>query len=402
MLNQSTTSPRTGVHPLAPDPSFVLAQHGRGAVGHGVRQRWTSAQDAARALRTGRADVVVGCLPFDSRQPAALFEPKSWDPDVDDAASVLPGPGTSGAGVPSVRSWHEEPEPSEHVARVARAVELARAGALDKVVLARALRLELDESASALDLLRRFVADDREGNGYLVRLPRDGAVPGGHMVGSSPEALIRREGLEVYTHPLAGTAARRPEDRDLDREAALALQTSRKDLDEHRYVVDAIEAALRPLCAELDVPPLPTLAHTERIWHLGTPIRGVLADPAHTALDLAAALHPTPAVCGSPRQAALQHILGTESPRGYYAGAVGWCDASGDGHWRVLLRGGHLAEDGLSLTAHAGGGIVADSDPEAELAETRLKFTPVLTALGVQDRVKELLDTAPALPRSRG
>ena len=394
MLNQPTTSPRTQAHSRALDPTFVLSQRGRSAVGRGIRQRWSSGQDAARALRAGDAGVVVGCLPFDTRQPAALFEPESWDPD----AAALPGPGTSATGVPTVRSWHEEPEPHEHVARVARAVELARSGALDKVVLARVLRLDLAEPGDPLELLRRFVADDREGNGYLVRLPTDSALPGGHMIGSSPEVLVRREGLEVSTHPLAGTAARRPEDRNLDREAALALQTSHKDLDEHRYVVDAIEAVLRPLCAELDVPPLPTLAHTERIWHLGTTIRGVLADPTHTALDLAAALHPTPAVCGSPRSTALDHILATESPRGYYAGAVGWCDASGDGHWRVLLRGGHLAEDGLSLTAHAGGGIVADSDPEAELAETRLKFTPVLTALGVQD----LLETVPAPPRPRG
>lgn len=391
MLNQSTTTSHNAARPRASDPTFVLAQHGRSAVGLGVRRQWTSAADASRALRSGEASVVVGCLPFDGRQPAALFEPASWYPEADDAADPLLGVTDAIFDRLPVRTVHQDPAPAEHVARVARAVAMARAGTLDKVVLARALRLELEDPTTAVELLRRFVADDRQGNGYLVSLPADSGLPGGHMVGSSPEALIERAGLDVYTHPLAGTAARQPEDRDLDREAALTLQTSHKDLDEHRYVVDAIESVLRPLCAELDVPPLPTLTHTERIWHLGTPIRGVLADPAQTALDLAAALHPTPAVCGSPQRAAFEHILATESPRGFYAGAVGWCDASGNGHWRVLLRGAHLAADGRTLTARAGGGIVADSNPEAELAETRLKFTPVLNALGVQERAEALL-----------
>lgn len=402
MLNQRTSFLQDPGTPHAADPTFVLARRGRTAVGRGVRQRWGSAQDAARALRAGDASVVVGCLPFDTHQPAVLFEPQTWAPDADDAADPLRGVADSVFARLPVSSWEQDPHPAQHMARVARAVDMARAGALDKVVLARAMKLRLDEPVSALELLRRLVADDRQGNGYLVALPEHAGLTGGHMVGSSPESLIERAGLEVYTHPLAGTAARRPEDRDLDREAALALQTSYKDLEEHRFVVDAIEAVLRPRCTELDVPPLPTLTHTPRIWHLGTPIRGVLADPADTALDLAAALHPTPAVCGSPRQAALEHILRTESPRGFYAGAVGWCDASGNGHWRVLLRGGHLAADGRTLTAHAGGGIVADSQPEAELAETRLKFTPVLMALGVQERAEALLEPAPALPGSLG
>ena len=122
------------------------------------------------------------------------------------------------------------------------------------------------------------------------------------------------------------------------------------------------------------------------MWHLGTTISGEIRDPAHLALDLAVALHPTPAVCGTPTDTAREHILADEEDRGFYAGAVGWCDAAGDGEWLVSIRCAEL-DAGLDAPsgASAGGGIAVDSDPDQELAETSAKFRTILSALGVTD-----------------
>ena len=123
------------------------------------------------------------------------------------------------------------------------------------------------------------------------------------------------------------------------------------------------------------------------MWHLGTPIRGRIADPAITSFDLALAVHPTPAICGTPTPAARRHILDTEDDRGFYAGAVGWSardgDGTEDGEWMVTIRCAELDAAGAQLTAWAGGGIVADSDPDDELRETVAKFGTILGALEI-------------------
>ena len=141
--------------------------------------------------------------------------------------------------------------------------------------------------------------------------------------------------------------------------------------------------ALRPLCSELTFPPQPALSRTTALWHLSTPITGRLRDTSTTAIDLTLALHPTPAVGGVPTDAAARLIRALEGDRGFYAGAVGWCDGRGDGRWVVTIRGAQLSADRLSALAHAGGGIVAESDPDGEVAETTTKFKTILTALGV-------------------
>ena len=136
---------------------------------------------------------------------------------------------------------------------------------------------------------------------------------------------------------------------------------------------------MTPFCETLEVPESPQLSRTPQLWHLSTPIVGTLSDTATSALDLALALHPTAAVAGVPRAAAMSTIEDVEGSRGFYAGAVGWTDGSGDGEWMVTIRCIELATDGLSGTATAGGGIVADSDPDAELDETTAKFRTVLS-----------------------
>jgi isochorismate synthase len=206
-------------------------------------------------------------------------------------------------------------------------------------------------------------------------MPTDDGV----IVGASPELLVSRHGREVRSNPLAGSAPRSG-DPDEDRANAEALTSSSKDREEHAIVVDAVAEILRPRCEELIWDREPVLRATPNVWHLSTSFRGSLRDPAPTALDLVAALHPTPAVAGTPTERALAAIDQLEPfDRGRYAGPVGWVDANGDGEWAIALRCAELCGDRATL--YAGAGIVADSDPERELDETEPKFRSFLDAL---------------------
>ena len=194
------------------------------------------------------------------------------------------------------------------------------------------------------------------------------------FVGASPELLVRRRGEIVESRPVAGTTVA-----DSD-EALLALAASVKDTREHRYVVDAIVDTLGAHCSELSVAATPEVAVFGPVAHLATPIHGRLHISQPNALDLARLLHPTPAVGGTPRAAALDAIRALEGfDRGRYAGPVGWVDARGDGEWAIALRGAEL--DGARARLVAGAGIVAGSDPDAEWAETQAKLEPMLRAL---------------------
>jgi isochorismate synthase len=198
-------------------------------------------------------------------------------------------------------------------------------------------------------------------------------------VGASPELLVSRRGTEVRSNPLAGSAPRSGDAAE-DRANAEALVASSKDREEHEIVVDAVAETLGPFCDELTWDPEPILRETPNVWHLSTRFRGVLRAPAPSALELVAELHPTPAVAGSPRDAALDAIAELEPfDRGRYAGPVGWVDASGDGEWAIALRCAELRGDRAVL--YAGAGIVADSDPAKELDETERKFRAFLDAL---------------------
>jgi isochorismate synthase len=239
----------------------------------------------------------------------------------------------------------------------------------------------------AADLLDLLVSTDPAGNGYLVNLSAAGGLfTGRHLVGSSPEILVRRIGTEVTSHPLAGSARRVPENALADRIAAETLLGSAKDQHEHGFVVDHVAGVLRDRCTDVRTPARPDLTETPAMWHLGTTIGATVPVAGPSALELAAALHPTPAVCGTPTAAAARLIAELEGERGFYAGAVGWCDAEGNGEWMVSIRCAELAADNRTLVAYAGGGIVAESDPEDELAETTGKLQRVLGPLGVAGR----------------
>ena len=210
------------------------------------------------------------------------------------------------------------------------------------------------------------------------------------IIGASPETLVTVAGGTVTARVLAGTAPRGA-DADGDAAASGALATSAKDLDEHQYAVQSVLSALRHHTTVLAAAEQPVTLKLPNVWHLATDIEGDLSDGA-SALDLVAALHPTAAVAGTPTEAALAIIRRLEPfDRGRYAGPVGWVDAAGNGEWAIALRcaqfqiapsrGFASYRDTIPVVAHAGAGIVAGSDPEAELLETRVKFRPIVEAL---------------------
>ncbi len=344
---------------------FLLARPDYTLRAVGARTRFESASAAAQALRDGTVPVVVGALPFETDTPAALVAP---DYVSFDAARPAPGP------LPSARIVAEVPSQSEHVARVTRLVKLLGEGTLRKVVAARAVDLAadtpIDPEALVGHMLRRFP----HANGFIVE------VGAQLLVGASPELLVRRAGAEVTLFPLAGTAPRHA-DPAVDQAQAQDLLASEKNRAEHSFVIDWITERLAPIC-DLELPDGPELHATAEVWHLATPIRATLRTDA-TALELAALLHPTPAVNGTPFDLAKATIRDVEGDRRFYGGAVGWCNAAGDGDWVVAIRCAELAPDLRSARVYAGGGIVAASDPAAELAETTAKLRTLLAPLGV-------------------
>jgi isochorismate synthase len=332
---------------------------------------------AGAALASGEAPIILGALPFDLSRPAALM-----CPDRVHFTAALPDRALR--DMPAVRIAESVPDATVHRARIATALEQLRDPecALHKVVLARALRLVADDAIDVGTLVR-ILAKDASATTYFVDLSAaGGGYAGTALVGASPELLVARRGDVVTCRPFAGSAPRST-DPEADLANGAALRDSAKDRHEHQLVVDQMRAALQPVCAELEIASPPELSSTSQVWHLSTPITGRLRDSSTTALDLAVALHPTAAVAGVPTADAVDVIAAVEGDRGFYAGAVGWCNGDGDGTWVVSIRCAELSADRRTAEARSGGGIVAESDPDDEVAETNTKFRTILTALGV-------------------
>ena len=259
---------------------------------------------------------------------------------------------------------------SEWMGVVGEAVTRIGAGDLEKVVLARDLVATADQPLDVRWPLRRLAEDYPTCWTFHV----DG------LFGASPEMLVRRERGLVTSRVLAGTI-RRTGDDDADLALAATLARSSKDLEEHEYAVRSVADALDPHCSSMNVPEAPFVLHLPNVMHLATDVAGVVHDAdTVSSLQLAEALHPSAAVGGTPTETASRLIAEIEGmDRDRYAGPVGWMDATGDGEWAIALRSGLL--DGTTVRLFAGCGIVADSDPEAELAEAQAKFVPVRDAL---------------------
>jgi len=276
-------------------------------------------------------------------------------------AAVSPDVAAALTEVPGRAVW------TESVRRILSAID---AGDVRKVVLARQLIVEAGAAFDRRAVLDRLRRSHPSCFTYAV----------GGFVGASPELLVRRRGDEVASCPMAGSVRRgaTPEE---DEALTAGLRRSVKEAEEHRLLVDAVVAALAPVCAGRPAAGEPEVVRFPTVSHLATRVSGVLRRPAPSALGLAGLLHPTPAVGGLPRAAALATIAALEGfDRGLYAGPVGWVDAAGDGEWAVALRGAQL--EGPRARLVAGAGIVAGSDPDAEWAETEVKLRPMLAAIG--------------------
>lgn len=255
-------------------------------------------------------------------------------------------------------------------AAVQAAVDRIRHDDLRKVVIARDLTGHLPHESD----LRRALVELALGYPECWTFAVDG------LVGSSPETLVRVDHGTVSARVLAGTISRGA-DSVSDHDAAVTLASSTKDQDEHRYAVASVVDALREHSADLAASDLPFTLKLPNLWHLATDVQGTLSDGS-SSLDLVDALHPTAAVAGTPTRDAMALIHELEPfDRGRYAGPVGWVGGDGDGEWAIALRCAQVAESG-DITAYAGAGIVADSDPERELVETTMKFRPVVEAFG--------------------
>jgi isochorismate synthase len=370
----------------------LFVRDGVGFAGRGVAAR-VDLDDAAALLatiehddRTGGAPgpIAIGAVPFVPGEPAALVIPRvtvgkdgtgrTWvtritDVDADDDDPTLdaapPQPRTASYALrPLVAEEH-------YLAAVEAARDEVRAGRLAKAVIARPVEVSSDVPIDVHAVLRRLKA----GFGSSYRYAIDG------LIGASPELLVQVTDRVVRSHPLAGTAPRTG-DPTTDRELAVALVASTKNQVEHRVVIDMVHDTLLPYVSYLDWEPEPSIVAVANVQHLGSAVEGRLSDGTTGVAELVRALSPTPALGGHPRDAALALIDRVEGfERGRYGGAVGWVDARGDGCWAVTIRCAELSDDRRSARLVAGGGIVADSDPHAELAETQAKLQAMIGAI---------------------
>jgi menaquinone-specific isochorismate synthase len=282
---------------------------------------------------------------------------------------LAPAAGTDGHG--TVRFTDGARSPQDWRRQVAGAIDRIAAGKLEKVVLARDLEANCERPVDPRTVLARLAE----------RYPGCWSFCVDGLLGATPEMLVRREKGLVTSRVLAGTIRRTGDDaRDLALAARLAR--SSKDLEEHEYAVRSVADALEPHCTSTNVPEAPFVLHLANVMHLATDVTGVLADGT-SSLGLAAALHPSAAVCGTPTAEAAALIEAVEGmDRDRYAGPVGWIDAEGDGEWGIALRCARVdADDARRLRLFAGCGIVAGSDPAAELAESDAKLLPMRQAL---------------------
>ena len=379
----------------APDLNDVAGEHGylfvRDGVGfagrdNAVRATLTDApsllNDIEHVDQTGWGvpePIALGLMPFDRHSTSTAVVPRiiigkdsagrCWSTTIDDANIPTFDPPPR----PSASSFSVEPlTPIEtYLNAVVTARDAVRSGELVKAVIARQITVRSDDPISVHSVLSRL----RNSFGSSYRYSIDG------FIGASPELLLSIDGDIVRSHPLAGTTPRTG-DPQRDDELANRLLESIKDQIEHRVVIDVIHEMLLPYCSYLDWEPEPSVVKVANVQHLGTLIEGRLRDAHPPILDLARNLCPTPALGGHPRDLALTLISQHEGfERDAYGGAVGWLDARGNGTWAVAIRCARFSDDRRRAVLTAGGGIVAGSEPHAELAETQAKFQAMLSAI---------------------
>lgn len=373
---------------VARGDGYLFVREGVGFAGRGVAARvpidevveFLAAIEHDDAVGDTNGPIALGALPFLPGAPATLVVPavvvgkdssgRGWVTRIDGADDSLGG---APEPVPTASSYSLRPlvDVDHYLAAVATARDAVRAGRMDKAVIARPIEVDSDHPIDVHAVLRRLKATFGSSHRFSI----DG------FIGASPELLVEVEGDIVRSFPLAGTT-RTTGDPELDANLAAELQASPKNQIEHRAAIEMVRDTLLPYCSYLDWAPEPEIVKVANVQHLGSQAEGMLSHPAPTVIELVRALQPTPAVGGYPREEAIDLITSAEGfARGLYGGAVGWVDGKGNGRWAVSLRCAELSEDRLTARLVAGGGIVADSDPRSELAETQAKFQAMLSAI---------------------
>ena len=373
---------------IAGSDGFLFVRNGIGYAGRGVAQRVVMSQveqvlrDIDHQNTTGIdvSPIAFGVIPFDSTATNEFIIPQQivgkdengncWLTTIDHADSEVQIRQSLGASSNDFAVTALTPIETYRQA-VLGARSAVREGRITKAVIAREVVVEARDPIDVHAVLLRLKATF--GNSYRYSI--DG------FVGASPELLIEVAGSRVTSHPLAGTTPRTG-DPTTDADLARKLLLSMKDQVEHRIVIDVIHDMLLPYCSYLDWQPEPSVIEVANVQHLGTLIEGHLSEDHPDLLDLARMLCPTPALGGHPRDEALAIISELEGfDRKNYGGAVGWVNAQGDGTWAVAIRCAEFSADCKTARLIAGGGIVAASEPDAELAETQAKFQAMLSAI---------------------
>jgi menaquinone-specific isochorismate synthase len=329
----------------------------------------------------GCGPVAFAALPFADDTPGSVVVPSLVVGRADDGTRWMTTVGSDSDATPDTFAPRDDlatpsrftvgavRPPEDWCDAVAETVKRIVAGRLEKAVLARALDVEADAPIDVGAVLQRL----RTAYPATMLYAIDG------LVGATPELLVSRMGDVVRSHPFAGTTPRTG-DPAADARAAATLLASTKDRAEHQVTIDMVLDTMLPFCSYVDSEPEPSIVSLANVQHLATLVEGRLSSPPATALALVAALHPTPAVCGWPTDAARALIAELEQlERGRYTGAVGWVDAHGNGRFGVAIRCAEI--DGNRARLFAGNGIVSDSDPRTELAETQAKLQAMLAAI---------------------
>mgnify|MGYP000880789313 FL=1 len=253
---------------------------------------------------------------------------------------------------------------------------------LSKVVLSRAIEVATDTDIEQQALLRNLLSINSKGYTFAANISDDQK-----LMGASPELLVAKKGSQLTSNPLAGSRPRSESD-EQNKNSVNSLLNTNKDLYEHGLVVEEVERVMNQYCHNLYTPMVPSVIETKTMLHLSTVLEGQVNDPNTNVLQVAADLHPTPAVCGYPRQDAYEAIRKLEQfDRGYFTGMVGWCDSRGNGEWVVTIRCAEVQK--RKMKVFAGAGIVDESHPQSELDETGAKMNTILTAAGIQ--LKDML-----------
>ena len=333
-----------------------------------------------RVQASGSGPVLLGAIPFDSNDEHDFILPhvsltksingRAWVTTVDDAEPNFVTPTEPPASAASY-SVHPGISVDHYLEAVKQARDAVRNGSITKAVIARDIVITASAPIDVYAVLLRLRSSFGSSYRYLID----------NFIGASPELLVAVDNGAISSHPLAGTA---PRTGDPQSDSALAekLLSSEKNQIEHRVVIDMVHDTLLPFCSYLDWQPEPSVMQVANVQHLGTLMQGMLSKPFMHILDAVIMLSPTPALGGFPKQEALDLIKQYEGiDRGRYGGAVGWFDQKGNGAFAVAIRCAQLSPDRTSARLFAGGGIVADSEPAAELAETQAKFQAMLAAI---------------------